>query len=123
MGKKSLEDYQSHGIDPQTEFCTNDAREIGKQILEWNFEYLLSGSLVAMIIEGIMAITVVRKIIGDTIPAKAAPGTIRGDYSVYSAGFANYVHSACKNIVHASSNQTEAETECNLWFPEEKTNN
>ena len=116
MGQKSLETYKLRGLNPMDTFGTDDAEKIGEQILEWNFEYLSSGPLVAMIIEGIKAVSVVRKFVGDTIPARAVPGTIRGDYSTYSVDFANHDRCACKNIVHASSNLAEAEFECGVWF-------
>jgi nucleoside-diphosphate kinase len=120
MGAKSIEVYQMHGMDPAEEFGTDDPLEIGKIILQWNFEYLLSGPLVAMVLEGPWAISVVRKLVGDTIPAKALPGTIRGTFSINSADHANSVHSACYNIVHASGNPEEAKKECEVWFNQEE---
>ncbi|NTU66985.1 MAG: nucleoside-diphosphate kinase [Candidatus Moranbacteria bacterium] len=120
MGSKSLEIYRANGMDPEEEFGTSDPIVIGRLILGWNFEYLLSGPVVAMVLEGVRAITVVRKIIGDTIPAKALPGTIRGDFSINSADFANSTQCSCNNVVHASGNPEEAQKEINLWFKEEE---
>lgn len=116
MGQKSIETYEMNGMDPAEEFGTADPVKIGLVILGWNFEYLLSGPLVAMVLEGVRAIATVRKIVGDTIPAKALPGTIRGDFSINSADYANSVQCSCNNVVHASGNLKEAETECNIWF-------
>ena len=58
----------------------------------------------------------VRKIVGNTIPAKALPGTIRGDFAHNSADYANARRNACNNVVHASGDLEEARTEINAWF-------
>jgi nucleoside-diphosphate kinase len=60
----------------------------------------------------------VRKIIGTTIPEKAAPGTIRGDYSIDTVTAANLNKRPINNLIHASGNLEEAEYEVNLRFPE-----
>lgn len=120
MGQKSIETYKMNGMDPTEEFGTADPAKIGLVILGWNFEYLLSGPLVVMVLEGVRAIATVRKIIGDTIPAKALPGTIRGDFSINSADYANSVQCSCNNVVHASGNLKEAEIECGVWFNREE---
>jgi nucleoside-diphosphate kinase len=116
MGKKSLENYAKFEMDPIAILGTKDSLEIGKIILGWNYEYLLSGPVVAIILEGPRAISVVRKIIGHTIPAEALPGTIRGDFSVNSTDHANAEKCACKTVVHASGNLEEAKKECEVWF-------
>jgi len=120
MGEKSLETYQELGINPMEALGTSDALEIGKRILEWNYAYLSSGPVLAIVFEGIHAVSAVRRIIGSTIPAKALPGTIRGDYSINSPDLANMIGSACKNMIHASGNLEEAANEVKNWFkPEE----
>ena len=120
MGRKSLESYKTFGLNPNEEFGTDDPERIGMMILEWNIQYLLSGPVIAVVFEGVRAISLVRKIIGDTIPAKAMPGTIRGDFASNSTDYANAEKCSCKNVVHASGNQAEAEIEINVWFsPEE----
>jgi nucleoside-diphosphate kinase len=118
MGKKSLENYTKFGMNPIEEIGTKDSLEIGKVILKWNYEYLLSGPVVAIILEGPRAVSVVRKIIGHTVPAEALPGTIRGDFSVSSTDFSNSLGISCKNVVHASGNLEEAKRECEVWFKE-----
>lgn len=120
MGEKSLETYKELGIDPVDALGTSDSLEIGKKILEWNYEYLSMGPVLAIVFEGIHAVASVRKIIGATLPFKALPGTIRGDFSINSPDLANVVGSACKNMIHASGNLEEAENEIKNWFkPEE----
>lgn len=116
MGNKSLESYKANSIDPVDELGTSDPLEIGKIILEWNFEYLLSGPIAAIVFEGPRAVSVVRKIVGSTIPANALPGTIRGDFSINTADYSNSIQCSCKNVIHASGTVEEAERECNVWF-------
>lgn len=116
MGEKSLGSYKLNNLDPVEELGTDDPFEIGKIILKWNYEYLLSGSLVAMALEGVHAVSTVRKMVGHTIPAIAQPGTIRGDYSINSADYSNSILHSCKNVVHASGSIKEAEIECGVWF-------
>jgi nucleoside-diphosphate kinase len=69
-------------------------------------EFITSGPLVALALEGPNAIAVVRAINGATRPHEAAPGTIRGDYALETA----------QNIVHASDGAETAEFELGLWF-------
>ena len=74
----------------------------------------------AMVIEGIHSIDMVRKLAGHTLPVFAEMGTIRGDYSVDSPSVANVERRAIHNIMHASETPEEANNEINLWFkPEE----
>ncbi len=116
LGNKSLEDYVKNKLDPNKYVRTTDPLKIGKMVREWLFEYWMSGPVVAVAIEGVHAIDMVRKIVGNTLPAKAEMGTIRGDYSVDSAVLANLEKRSVHNIVHASGNPSEAKNELNLWF-------
>lgn len=116
MGEKTLETYREYEIDPAEILGTTDPLAIGHKIKEWNFHYLSLGPVLVMVLQGVHAIDTVRKLIGHTLPYKAAPGTIRGDFSINAPDLANLVGSACKNIVHASGNHIEAEQEINNWF-------
>lgn len=116
MGEKTLETYQEYDIDPVEILGTADPLAIGQKIKEWNYRYLTLGPVMVMAIEGIHAVDTVRKIIGHTLPYKAAPGTIRGDFSINAPDLANVVGSACKNLVHASGTTEEAEQEIANWF-------
>lgn len=120
MGEKTLETYAKYGKDPIKELGTADSLEIGKMVQKWNVEFLMSGPLVAIMVSGIHAIDMVRKIVGKTIPALAEMGTIRGDFSVDSPILANTGKRAIHNVVHASGDPAEAEHEIEHWFsPEE----
>lgn len=76
--------------------------------------------IIAMIIEGVHAIEVVRKMVGGTEPKDAPPGTIRGDYSHHSRAFADSINAALANVVHASGNKEEAKKEINIWFTDKE---
>ena len=70
-------------------------------------EFIQSGPSVALVLEGDQAIEVVRALNGATDGRKAAPGTIRGDYSLSNR----------ENLVHGSDSTESAEREIALWFP------
>ena len=116
VGNRTLEEYEAKGIDPMERLGTKSALEIGKMIKAWNVEYLTSGPVLAMVFEGPDAIKLVRKHVGSTVPALAAPGTIRGDYSFDNADLANDLKRPFYNLIHASGNLEEAEYEIDLWF-------
>jgi nucleoside-diphosphate kinase len=81
---------------------------------------LVAGPVIAIALEGVSAIEVVRKIVGETEPKKAAPGTIRGDYAHVSFAWADAKDLGVANLVHASGNAEDAKNELALWFkPEE----
>lgn len=116
IGQKTLETYEKYGRDTQEELGTMDPLEIGRMVNKWNMEFLSSGPVVAMILEGIHAIDNVRMLVGNTLPTLAVPGTIRGDYSIDSPALANARKRPVRNLVHASGNAEEAKYEEELWF-------
>lgn len=116
MGHKTLQSYREEGHDPLSNFGTQDPHEIGLQLQKWLVDFLVSGPVIALVLEGPDAIKLVRNIAGHTIPAKAEKGTIRGDYSDDSAVRANAEQRSIKNLVHASGDKKEAEFEISLWF-------
>jgi len=79
-------------------------------------KYVVSGPVVAFVLEGVEAVSVVRKMCGETEPKKAIPGTIRGDFAVHSYEFADSKGMSIKNLVHASGTKKEAKKEIGLWF-------
>ena len=120
MGEKTLQTYAKYNKDPIKELGTDDPLKLGNKIYDWNVELFMSGPIVAILISGIHAIDMVRKIVGKTFPAFAEMGTIRGDYSVDSPTLANEAKRAVRNIVHASGDSVEATHEVTHWFtPEE----
>jgi nucleoside-diphosphate kinase len=71
-------------------------------------DFVTSGPLVALVLEGDEAIEVVRALNGATDGRKAAPGTIRGDFSLSNR----------ENLVHGSDSEDSAAREIKLWFPD-----
>ena len=71
-------------------------------------DFMTGGPLVAMVLSGDQAIDVVRALTGATDGRKAAPGTVRGDFSLSNR----------ENLVHASDSPESANREISLWFPE-----
>ncbi|MDD3481205.1 MAG: nucleoside-diphosphate kinase [Patescibacteria group bacterium] len=88
----------------------------GEHIREYNVEFLTSGPVLAMVVEGVNAVENVRKFCGTTEPKSAPPGTIRGDFSHVSYGHADTRKQVIKNVVHASGDKEYAEKEIGLWF-------
>lgn len=120
MGNKSLSNYKEQGMDPKETLGTEDAHEIGLKIQKWMVDFLTSGPVIALVLEGPHAIEVVRKVAGNTLPVKAEPGTIRGDYSYDSSSLANKEKRPIYNLIHASGDPKEAEFEIKLWFSDEE---
>jgi nucleoside-diphosphate kinase len=81
----------------------------GKPFYEGLVQYITSGPVVVMALEGKKAIETVRNTVGATNPASAAPGTIRGDLAVEIG----------RNLIHASDAPESAENEVKLFFGDE----
>lgn len=116
IGNKTLDNYRSLEMDPEKSLGTSDAKAIGKMVRVWLMDYMTSGPVLAMVLEGPHAVELVRKMCGHTLPLLASPGTIRGDYSFDSSYLANTGSRPIKNLIHASGIVTEAEYEIPLWF-------
>ena len=96
------------------------ARRRGERVRELMIDMITSGPIMAIVLEGIDVIEVVRKIVGATEPKSALPGTIRGDYAHMSYSHADSHGVGIPNLVHASSDTKEAKAEIEHWFgPEE----
>jgi len=123
VGGKTLATYEKYGYDTKNELGTTDALAIGKMVREWLLDFMTSAPIVKMVVQGVHAVDMIRKIVGNTMPALADAGTIRGDFSVDSAALANKEKRAVRNIVHASETPEEAEHEIKLWFHPEEIQN
>jgi nucleoside-diphosphate kinase len=88
-----------------------------------NMDFMTSGPVIAMLLEAPGVIQIVRKMVGNTFPDSAVPGTIRGDYSYDSAMESNIRKRTTRNLVHASGNKEDASFERKLWFKEEEIYN
>lgn len=116
IGQKTLDTYEKYGRDVKEQFGEMSPEEIGRMVNKWNIEFLTSGPVVAILLEGVHAIDNVRMLAGHTLPVFANPGTVRGDYSIDSPALANIRGRAVHNIMHASGNVEEATYEEQLWF-------
>lgn len=119
VGQKTLATYAKYSYDAKTELGTEDDLEIGNKVRGWLIDFMISAPLVKMVVEGVHAVDMIRKLVGNTIPALAEMGTIRGDYSVDSAISANKDRRPIYNLVHASETSEEAAHEISHWFSPE----
>lgn len=90
----------------------------GEHVRTLMIDMLVSGPIVALVLEGIEAVEQVRKMIGSTEPKTSAPGTIRGDYSHVSFKHVDKHNSKLFNLIHGSASLEEAQTEISVWFDE-----
>jgi nucleoside-diphosphate kinase len=84
------------------------AEHVDKPFFKDLIEFITSGPIVAMAVEGDNVVSVTRELMGATNPKDADPGTIRGDYGL----------EITENIVHGSDSPASAQRELNLFFPD-----
>ncbi|MBI1934670.1 nucleoside-diphosphate kinase [Candidatus Peregrinibacteria bacterium] len=109
---KAKQKYEALG----QHFPYGDAKTYGAAIKTGLMDFLQSGPVVAMVLEGEQSVTLVRKLVGATEPASAAPGTIRGDLSLDSYALSNSQNRPLRNLIHASGTVEEAQNEIAVWF-------
>jgi nucleoside-diphosphate kinase len=84
------------------------AEHEGKPFFDELVEFITSGPLVAMVLEGHQAVAAARQVIGATNPLEAAAGSIRGDFALEIG----------QNMVHGSDSDESAAREAALFFPD-----
>ena len=84
------------------------AEHEGKPFFDELVDFITSGPLVAMVLQGESAIEAARQVIGATNPLQASPGSIRGDFAV----------AVGQNMVHGSDAPESASREVSLFFPD-----
>ncbi len=92
------------------------AERRGEKVRTQLLKYITEGPVVAVVLEGVNAIENVRRIVGGTEPKSSPPGTIRGDFAHVSFAYADKNNIPVKNLIHASSDETDAKNEVALWF-------
>ena len=92
----------------------------GEHVRKYLVDFLLEGPVVAIALEGVNVIENVRKMVGETEPRAAAPGTIRGDFTHISYSHADSQKKVVKNIIHASADSKDAKSELELWFSKDE---
>lgn len=112
-------------IEPGKEHYYTHYEEIGQMIsrrgqasFDAALNLMIQGPVIAMVLEGVEAIALVRKLVGPTEPKSAQPGTIRGDFSHMSFGYADKQSIGIPNLIHASGDEHEAKKEIIHWFKE-----
>ena len=90
----------------------------GKEVFDMTLAMMENGPVLAMVLEGVEAASLVRKMTGATEPKSALPGTIRGDYSHMSYAHADANKVGIPNLIHASGDAAEAALEIAHWFSE-----
>lgn len=120
IGGKTKEAFEAYGLDVRERMGTEDPVEVGRRVRAWLVDFMASGPVVAAVVEGVHAVSAVRKLVGQTLPVFADPGTIRGDWSTDSPTLANLEQRPVRNLVHASGTLEEAEYEVRLWFREDE---
>ncbi|MDB5179931.1 MAG: hypothetical protein JWN12_563 [Candidatus Saccharibacteria bacterium] len=88
----------------------------GEKVFNNNLDIMNAGPVIAMVLEGIEAVELVRKLVGSTEPKSSAPGTIRGDFSHMSYGYGDSEDKAIPNLIHASGDLADAKQEIPHWF-------
>src|SRR3990167_4434597 len=119
-GEKTLKTYTQYGKNPKKELGTDDPMELGKMVNKWLFDYIKSGPIIAVLVEGKHAVDNVISLVGPTMPVASPAGTIRGDFSTDSAAYANDEKRGVMNLVHVSSSIEEANLEKTLWFSKDE---
>ncbi|MEO5948938.1 MAG: nucleoside-diphosphate kinase [Candidatus Saccharimonas sp.] len=114
-------------IAPTKEHYYKHYEEIGKMItrrgqdkFDITLEMMVQGPVIAMVLEGVESVELVRKLVGTTEPKSAVPGTIRGDYAHMSFGYGDGENKGIPNLIHSSGDSDEATQEIAHWFSEEE---
>lgn len=114
-GEGIVSDLKAHG-----KTADKEPIEYGKDIIRTIVHYMTEAPVVAIVVEGLGAVSAVTRAVGTTEPATADIGTIRGDFTVDSFSHAALEDRAVKNLIHQSESVEEAEREIKIWFTEEE---
>ena len=101
----SIERMELGMVSPE-QAAANYAEHEGKPFYDGLIAYITSGPVVKMVVSGENAVATVRKLMGATNPADAAPGTIRGDFGL----------TMDENVIHGSDSVASAEREIGVFF-------
>ncbi len=118
LGNRILVGYSLSGEDAQQELGATEPLAVGKLAREWLIDFIMSGPIVVMVLEGNMAVRNGRRLCGATLPFMADPASIRGRFGIDSPDIANAEKRPVRNIVHSPDDLTQAAIAIKLWFPE-----
>ncbi len=119
VGVKMVWPNENH-YDEHYEGIGKLATRMGQKICDMTKNMMCEGPVLALVLEGVEAVTLVRKMVGATEPKSSAPGTIRGDYAHMSYGHADGNDIALPNIIHASGSVEDAVQEIPHWFSDDQ---
>lgn len=109
--QKGLQIVAMNAFVPSVELAKEHYKEhVNKNFYEGLINFITSGRVVAIVVEGVDAVAVCRNLIGATDPLKSAAGTIRGDFGM----------SIGRNLIHGSDSVEAAKREISIWFGEVK---
>ncbi len=117
-GEKTIKAYTDRGLKHPV---SDDPIKVTEIILQKLKDYIASGPVIPIVLEGAHAVEVVRKLVGGTEPLRAAAvGTIRGDFALDSYSMADTDGRSVRNLIHASGSVAEADKEIKHWFKKEE---
>jgi len=99
---------------------TKEAVEYGKDIVRQLAEFMTSGPVVAIVLEGNQSVGIVKKLVGGTEPTTSDVGTIRGDLTLDSYSLCSVDERAVRNLIHCSDKPEEAQREIQIWFQDDE---
>ncbi len=117
-GGNTIRDIEKTGGKPE-----KTAMEYGRDIMDGNVAFMTCSPVVAIVLEGNKAISIVKKIVGGTEPLTSDVGTIRGDMTIDSYELANIDGRSVRNLIHCTDpedGQKEANREIKVWFKEDE---
>ncbi len=115
-GEKRIKSARDKGEKPPSE----DPYEITEVILRKLKKYMTSGPVIAMVWQGVHAVSIVRKLTGGTEPLTSDVGSIRGDFVLDSYNISDEDDRSIRNLVHASGTVDEANMEIKHWFKDDE---
>lgn len=119
VGTKMLAPDQKHYYKHYEEIGQVITRR-GQSTFDNVLDMMSQGPVIAMVLEGVEAVELVRKLVGSTEPKSSPPGTIRGDFSHMSYGYGDAQKKGIPNLIHASGDSSDAEKEIPHWFSEDE---
>ena len=117
VGESALKTCRQENDDPVAMYGSDDPVDIGEAVRQRLVDFMASGEVLAMVLEGEDVVLRVRELTGATQPADAAPETLRGKFGADTFLQAHREKRSLENIVHSSETPEEAHRELSLWFP------
>lgn len=119
IGTKMIAPDQDHYFKHYEEIGQVITRR-GEAVFNNVLDMMNQGPVIAMVLEGVEAVDLVRKLVGSTEPKSSAPGTIRGDFSHMSYGYGDEQEKGIPNLIHASGDLADAKKEIPHWFSDDE---